>query len=242
MNNKDLKKLALMGIVSGMVVTSQSYVEAQNTTKTAPRTPSAEKNTQEDSSNSGKGNIAQSYSNQGYFYNQDQGRGTNTYYYQQNPKRSRTRPNQPSDEYQDQDQNQNYQRSPEKYQDIDINRYNREQLADNTEDTKPKTLPEETPPDNLHEKSTTEGKFLSRLSSQGHEKYQQLSTRGKIMAMNLSAHECAGHNDCKGQNACQTSKNQCAGKGSCKGQSSCKVTPEEAVKLTSMIDKRNNLK
>ena len=248
MNNKDLKKLALMGILSGIVVASQSQLEAQNSVKNPPRNPNSETNTQDDdNTDQNKGNIAQGYSNQGYYYNQDQGRSSNYYYYQQNPKRnSRTRPNQPSDNYQNQDQvpDEYNRRSPQRYQDLDINRYNRDKVADSADESNSNTKfsPEETPPDNIQERPTTEGKFLSKLSPQGTAKYQSLSLKGKMLARNMAAHDCAGKNDCKGQNACKTDKNECAGKGSCKGHSSCKVTPDEAVKLATMLDKRNNLK
>lgn len=242
MNNKDLKKLALMGIISGIVVVSQSQLEAQNSAKNQSKNPKTESNSQDNEADQTKGNIAQGYSNQGYYYNQDQGRSNNTYYYQQNPRRSRIRPNQPQDNYQNQDQDQNYQQSPDRYQDMDLNRYNRERVADNSDESNAKIAPGETLPDNIQETSTTEGKFLSKLSSQSAAKYQTLSTRGKMLARNMAAHDCAGKNDCKGQNACKTDKNECAGKGNCKGQSSCKVTPDEAIKLASMIDKRNNLK
>jgi hypothetical protein len=34
-------------------------------------------------------------------------------------------------------------------------------------------------------------------------------------------HVCKGHNECKGQGACQTADNGCAGMNSCKGKGGC---------------------
>ena len=40
-----------------------------------------------------------------------------------------------------------------------------------------------------------------------------------------AAHECKGHNACKGQGGCKTGDQGCKGKNSCKGNGGCKVAP-----------------
>lgn len=87
----------------------------------------------------------------------------------------------------------------------------------------------------------SEDEFTSKLSAKAKSDYDMLSAEGKAKALKMAGHNCAGKNDCKGLNACRTSKNDCAGKGGCKGQSKCSMTPEQAVKAASMGEKRASL-
>lgn len=211
MKNADLKKLALMGITGGIIVITNSGNADQN-----------------------ENPISQGYSNQGYFYNRE-GRESSNYYYQI-PKKRQSRSDQDQNNGQQNDDQgnpssgRNSDRQGQQYRD-------RGQVADKDETENY----QETPPDNIHEKPDVDGKFLLKLNPKERADYQQLSERGKTLARNIAAHDCAGRNDCKGQNACKSDLNACAGKGSCKGKSICKVTPGQAVKLASLLEKRQNL-
>lgn len=105
-------------------------------------------------------------------------------------------------------------------------------FADNDDD-------DQATPDNS--KPLSESEFKAKLSTQAKADYDKLSAEGKANALKLASHDCSGKNDCKGQNACKTDKNSCAGQGGCKGQSKCAMTPEQAVKVSSMKDKRTSL-
>jgi hypothetical protein len=90
-------------------------------------------------------------------------------------------------------------------------------------------------------KPLTEADFKAKLSPQARADFDKLSPDAKANAVKMASHDCSGKNDCKGQNACKTDKNSCAGQGGCSGQSKCAVTPEQAVKISSMKDKRTSL-
>lgn len=90
-------------------------------------------------------------------------------------------------------------------------------------------------------KPLTETDFKAKLSPQAKADFDKLSPEGKASAIKTASHDCSGKNDCKGQNACKTDKNSCAGQGGCKGQSKCAVTPDQAVKISSLKDKRTSL-
>lgn len=247
MKQTDLKKLALMGITGGILIISssgdaaESYGNASNSSQ----------------NNDGKNDdyISQGYSNQGYFNNRE-GRESSSNYYYQVPKKRKGRS-------QDQDTDQNYDQSGsqgrtqnsnqggnqddgQKYQYRDRHYQDRNHVADNDKTVNDKienTLDtEETPPDNIQDKPNVEEKFVSKLNPNEQSDYQELSAHGRLLARTMAAHECAGRNDCKGQNACKSDLNACAGRGSCKGKSICKVTASQAVKLSSVLDKRQNLK
>jgi hypothetical protein len=167
------------------------------------------------------------FSNQGYFYNQDQNQ---TYYYQQGPNDSsniqqNTERNQWTRNYQDQRYNnmeRNQGNSGNYNQDNYQNYRNNPYLAANDE-------------------NPTDSQFKLQLSVQGKSDFDNLSPDGKTLAIKMASHDCSGKNECKGQNTCQSAKNTCAGKGACKGQSSCKMSPDKAVQIATMKDKRTSM-
>jgi len=65
---------------------------------------------------------------------------------------------------------------------------------------------------------TNETELMSQLNPQGKTAYLSLSPEGKKLALQLAQQSCKGKNSCKGLNSCKTDSNQCAGKGGCKGQ------------------------
>lgn len=97
------------------------------------------------------------------------------------------------------------------------------------------------PQDNSAPTPMTENDFKGKLSPQAKADFDKLSPEGKANAIKMVSHDCSGKNDCKGQNSCKTDKNTCAGQGGCKGQSKCAMTPEQAVKASSLKDKRTSL-
>ncbi len=89
----------------------------------------------------------------------------------------------------------------------------------------------------------TEDELLLELNDEGTKIYKSLSPEGKAIARRIASQRCNGTNECKGENACQTEQNSCAGKGACKGKSKCAISDKNlAVKLAAkkMAEKRNN--
>lgn len=230
MKKNDLKKLALMGISGGIIIASQSNVIADETFS----------NTVSGHYLAGGcgGKCSQTayndrgFSNQGYFYNQDQNQN---YYYQQGP----TNPSQWSqDQYNKQNQlnnrNQQYNNQPDQNSRWEDNRNNQRQGQGNPYSGYLSLNDEATP-------ATSEAQFKSHLSVQAQSEYDNLSADSKANAIKMASHDCKGKNDCKGQNACQSEKNACGGQGACKGQSTCKMSPDKAVKIASLKEKRASL-
>lgn len=78
----------------------------------------------------------------------------------------------------------------------------------------------------------TESQLMSQLNNEGKRIYNSLSPEGKAMAIKLASRSCKGTNDCKGQNACKSDDHSCAGKGSCAGSSTCSFKDKnQAVKV-----------
>lgn len=78
----------------------------------------------------------------------------------------------------------------------------------------------------------SEDQLMSQLNEHGKQMYRGLNAEGKALAIKLASRSCKGTNDCKGQNACKTANNSCAGKGSCAGTSKCSFKDKNlAVKV-----------
>ena len=89
----------------------------------------------------------------------------------------------------------------------------------------------------------TEDQLKSQLNDQGKQTYNSLTPEGKAMAVKLASRSCKGTNDCKGQNACKADDHSCAGKGSCAGSSICSFKDKNmAVKIAAQkqAEKRTN--
>lgn len=96
---------------------------------------------------------------------------------------------------------------------------------------------------NLNHRLLTEQELKLELNQEGIRMYNSLSPEGKAMALKEASMSCNGTNDCKGLGACKTDKNNCAGQNDCKGQGKCAVADKNmAVKLVykKMQEKRNN--
>lgn len=96
---------------------------------------------------------------------------------------------------------------------------------------------------NLGYSLMTEQDLMLELNDEGKRMYRSLSPEGKALALKVASMRCNASNECRGLNACKTDKNDCAGKGACKGQGKCSVADKNlAVKLVyqKMQAKRNN--
>jgi hypothetical protein len=227
MKKKDLKKLALMGITGGVLTLSQSPLNASEglTTNILAAScggkTSCGGSTADNNRNQGYNSSEDSstyYNNQGS-YSQNQGSGSNRQPSRQNQGScSNSRPNSSS---QGSCSNRN-----------DSGRWgqNPNFFADNDDQT-----------NSDNSKPLTESEFKAKLSPQAKTDFDKLTPEAKAKAIKMASHDCSGKNDCKGQNSCKSDKNSCAGQGGCQGQSKCAMTPEQAVKASSMKDKRTSL-
>lgn len=89
----------------------------------------------------------------------------------------------------------------------------------------------------------TEDELMMELDSKGQDLYKKLDQKGKELARYVASQRCNGTNMCAGLNACATDSNKCAGQGSCKGTGKCAFADKnQAVKVVSekMAKKRNN--
>lgn len=96
---------------------------------------------------------------------------------------------------------------------------------------------------NLNHRLMTEQELKLELNQEGIRMYNSLSPEAKAMALKVASMSCNGTNDCKGYGACKTDKNNCAGQNDCKGQGKCALADKNmAVKLVykKMQEKRNN--
>lgn len=81
-------------------------------------------------------------------------------------------------------------------------------------------------------KVMSESDLLAKLSQDGKNLYSTLDPAAKTMALKMASQECAGKNECKGMNSCKSQHNDCAGKGGCKGTSAAPFkNKDDAVKL-----------
>lgn len=230
MKKNDLKKLALMGISGGIILASQSNVIADETFSNTVSGHYLAGGCGSKCSQTAYND--RGFSNQGYFYNQDQDQN---YYYQQSP----TNPPQSGQnlnnrQNQSNNPNQRYNNQPNQSQNSRWEDNRNNQRQGNPYSGYLSLNDEATP-------ATSEAQFKSQLSVQGKSDYDNLSTDAKANAIKMASHDCKGKNDCKGQNSCQTEKNACGGQGACKGQSTCKMSPDKAVKIASLKDKRASL-
>jgi hypothetical protein len=91
-------------------------------------------------------------------------------------------------------------------------------------------------------KKMTEKELMSQLNEKGKELYNSLDADGKAMALKLASGSCKGKNDCKGQSACKSDKNSCAGENKCKGEGTAMFKDKNmAVRIASkkMAEKRS---
>lgn len=65
----------------------------------------------------------------------------------------------------------------------------------------------------------TEAQLLSQLNEEGKAIYRGLDTEGKALALKLANQSCKGQNSCKGLGSCKGGGHDCAGKNGCAGQS-----------------------
>jgi len=86
--------------------------------------------------------------------------------------------------------------------------------------------------------------IMLELNQAGADLFNSLSPEGQELALKIASRSCNGENDCRGQNACQTTKNSCMGKGKCKGTTVCAISDKNlAIKLANdlMTEKRKAL-
>lgn len=91
-------------------------------------------------------------------------------------------------------------------------------------------------------KTLSESDLMSQLNEQGKAIYRGLDAEGKALALKLANAACKGKNDCKGLGSCKTAEHDCAGYNGCKGQSQCKFKDKNtAVKVAAqkMAQKRS---
>jgi hypothetical protein len=96
---------------------------------------------------------------------------------------------------------------------------------------------------NLGYHMMTEQELMLELNPEGVRMYKSLSPEGKALALQVASMRCNASNSCRGLNACKTDKNDCAGQGQCKGQGKCAIADKNlAVKLVykKMQEKRSN--
>jgi hypothetical protein len=95
---------------------------------------------------------------------------------------------------------------------------------------------------NLGYKMMSEGDLLLELNNEGVKQYKSLTPEGQALARELASQRCGKTNSCKGRNACKTETNSCAGKGGCKGTTKCAFSDKNlAVKVAAenMANKRS---
>jgi len=105
-------------------------------------------------------------------------------------------------------------------------------------------LPSDDPNDgNMNYHMMSEEEFLLELTPENVAIYKSFDPKTKQLALRVASMMCAGSNECKGLNACQTDTHDCAGKGDCKGKGKCAISDKNLViKLVKdkMAAKRNN--
>lgn len=87
----------------------------------------------------------------------------------------------------------------------------------------------------------SEEELFLELNDEGIKQYNSLSPEGKKLAREVASQTCNNQNSCSHLNACKTENNSCRGKGACKGQSICAHSDKnEAVKVVAdkMAEKR----
>jgi|GEM_PF-6895820 len=91
---------------------------------------------------------------------------------------------------------------------------------------------------NMNYHLMTEQELLRELNEDGVKMYNSLNKEGKALALKVASGMCRGSNQCAGLNACKSSTNPCAGKGDCAGKGICSISDKNlAVKL--VYDKMN---
>lgn len=97
---------------------------------------------------------------------------------------------------------------------------------------------------NMNYKLMTEEELLLELNDEGLRMYKSLNAEGKALALKVASGMCGGTNQCQGFNACKSEHNACAGKGDCAGKGICAFSDKNlAVKVVydKMAQKRQNL-
>lgn len=97
---------------------------------------------------------------------------------------------------------------------------------------------------NMNYHLMTEEELLLELNDDGLRMYKSLNAEGKALALKVASGMCAASNQCQGLNACKSEQNACAGKGDCAGKGICALSDKNlAVKLVydKMHEKRQNL-
>ena len=97
---------------------------------------------------------------------------------------------------------------------------------------------------NMNYHMMTEDELLLELNDDGLRMYKSLNAEGKALALKTASGMCGGSNQCQGLNACKSKNNACAGKGDCAGKGICAISDKNlAVKLVydKMSQKRENL-
>lgn len=97
---------------------------------------------------------------------------------------------------------------------------------------------------NMNYHLMTEEELLLELNDDGLRMYKSLTAEGKALALKVASGMCAASNQCQGLNACKSANNACAGKGDCAGKGICAISDKNlAVKLVydKMNEKRKNL-
>ncbi len=78
----------------------------------------------------------------------------------------------------------------------------------------------------------SEEELMLELNSEGIKLYNNLNQHGKALALQVASARCNGMNSCSHLNACRTEKNTCAGMAACKGQGKCAFSDKNlAVRL-----------
>lgn len=68
-------------------------------------------------------------------------------------------------------------------------------------------------------KELSEQELWVQLNDETRAVYESLDAEGRALALELANQSCKNLNDCKGRNSCRTDENSCAGQGGCQGQS-----------------------
>ncbi len=88
----------------------------------------------------------------------------------------------------------------------------------------------------------SEEELKLELNKDGIKLYESLSPAGKALALQVASTRCAATNVCSHLNACRSSNNNCAGQSACKGRGKCALSDKNlAVRLVyqKMKDKRS---
>lgn len=88
----------------------------------------------------------------------------------------------------------------------------------------------------------SEDDLKMHLNDEGKSTYEKLTPEGKLLALRLANGSCQGKNSCKGQGGCSNKDHDCAGKNSCRGQGTALFTDKnKAVQIAKkMSDKRSS--